>query len=98
LRITRISAPDPKTGGIALVTREPSSDATVIFTATTRLSVELVKTLTTNDAVAVNGRVANISASVPPVITLNPAVVQFQDRLRPKLGTERLREVDQTAH
>ncbi|TAN37094.1 MAG: hypothetical protein EPN23_06695 [Verrucomicrobia bacterium] len=98
LRIVDISPADPNTGGITLKTTEPSSTAIVIFTANTRLSLEIVKALTTNDAVAVNGRVVNISTNVPPRIRLDPAVVQFKDRNTPKLGREMLREVDRTAH
>jgi len=68
LRIQNISLANPDTGAITLTTIEPSSDAKVIFPVTTRISLELVRTLTTNDAVAVNGRVVKISSSVPPTI------------------------------
>lgn len=99
LQIKEKSEPDPETGTIKLKTVEPSSDATVIFTINrgAKVSYNIVQALNTNDAIAVNGRVEKITKGRPPVIELGQTVVQFKDKLAPKIGLELRTEVDPTA-
>lgn len=99
LKVKEKSEPDPETGAIRLKTSEPSSDAIVTFTITrgTRVSYDIVQALTTNDAIAINGRLEKVSKGRPPVIELGQTVVQFKDRDKPKIGLELRTEVDPTA-
>ncbi|MCX7009205.1 MAG: hypothetical protein NTY53_18495 [Kiritimatiellaeota bacterium] len=99
LKIKEKSEPDPETGAIKLKTVEPSSDAIVSFTISrgANVSYGIVQPLTTNDAIAINGRVEKISKGRPPVIEMGQTVVQFKDKLTPKIGLELRTEVDPTA-
>ena len=99
LKIKEKSEPDPETGAVQLKTVEPSSDAVVIFTINrgSRVSYDIVQPLSTNDAIAINGRLIKVSKDRPPVIELGQTVVQFKDRDRPKIGLELRTEVDPTA-
>jgi hypothetical protein len=99
LKIKEKSAPDAETGEIKLKAIEPSSDATVVFSINrgSQVSYGIVQPLTTNDAVAVNGRVLKVSKDRPPVIELGQTVIQFKDKLTPKIGLELRTEVDPTA-
>jgi hypothetical protein len=99
LKIKEKSEPDPETGAVQLKTVEPSSDAVVIFTINrgSRVSYDIVQPLTTNDAIAINGRLIKVSKDRPPVIELGQTVVQFKDRDKPKIGLELRTEVDPTA-
>jgi hypothetical protein len=99
LKIKEKSEPDPETGAVQLKTVEPSSDAVVIFTINrgSRVSYDIVQPLTTNDAIAINGRLVKVSKDRPPVIELGQTVVQFKDRDKPKIGLELRTEVDPTA-
>ena len=56
-----------------------------------------MQSLSTNDAVAINGRVLKITKGRPPVIELGQTVIQFKDKLTPKIGLELRTEVDPTA-
>jgi hypothetical protein len=99
LRIKEKSEPDPETGDIKLKTIEPSSDAIVSFTINrgAKVSYDIIRPLSTNDAVAINGRVVKISKDRPPVIEMGQTVIQFKDKVSPKIGLELRTEVDPTA-
>jgi hypothetical protein len=99
LKVKEKSEPDPENGTIKLTTIEPSSDAIVVFDITRGSSVSygIVQSLSTNDAVAINGRVLKITKGRPPVIELGQTVIQFKDKLTPKIGLELRTEVDPTA-
>ena len=99
LKITDKSEPDPETGTIRLKTIEPSSDATVTFLISrgAKVSYGIVQSLSTNDAIAINGRLEKVSKGRPPVLELGQTVVQFKDKLAPKIGLELRTEVDPTA-
>lgn len=98
LKIVAKSDPNPETGAITLKTVDPGSDAIVIFTVNRRLSLDIVQPLTTNDCVAVNGRVLKISNDNPPTLQLGQVAVQYKDKDQPKRGRQLLNEVDSTAH
>ena len=100
LKIKEKSEPDPETGAIRLKTVEPSSDAVVAFTINrgAKVSYDIVQALTTNDAIAINGRLEKVSKGRPPVLEMGQTVVQFKDRDKPKIGLELRTEVDPTAH
>ena len=99
LKVQEKSEPDPENGTIKLKTIEPSSDAVICFAITRGASVSygIVQALTTNDAIAINGRVLKITKGRPPTIELAQTVVQFKDKLAAKIGLELRTEVDPTA-
>ena len=70
---------------------------TFVITRGSKVSYDIVQALTTNDAIAINGRLIKVSKDRPPVIELGQTVVQFKDRDRPKIGLELRTEVDPTA-
>ena len=98
LRIKEKSDPAPETGAITLKTVDPSSEGTVVFTVNTRLGLEIVQPLTTNDSVAVVGRVTKINFDKLPTLQLGQVQVQYKDKAGPKMGRELLNEVDSKAH
>ncbi|MBI2441578.1 MAG: hypothetical protein HYV35_09420 [Lentisphaerae bacterium] len=98
LRITAISNNWPAAGALTLLTQEPSSDLEIALVITKSLSLELAKTLTTNDSVAANGRITSIGLEAPNRLVVDPAVLKHKDRRSPKLSIELLHEIDPAAH
>ena len=86
-----------KRKGVLFEGVEPSSDAVVSFTVKKSISMKIISTLSTNDCMAVQGRVQSIGSEKPTRIELDPVIVKFKDHAAPKLGQELLREVDPTA-
>ncbi len=98
LKITAIASNAPVPGAMTLTTVEPSSDLQVVLVVTKKLSLELARTLTTNDCVAANGRVKSIGEESAKLLILDPVVLKYKDRAGPKMSKELLHEVDPTAH
>lgn len=98
LRVIAISNDSPSAGQITLLTIEPSSDVEIALVITMKLSLELARTLKTNDCVAANGRISSMGVAAPNRLVVDPAVLKHKDRRSPKLSKELLHEVDPTAH
>jgi hypothetical protein len=98
LKIVAIANDTPKPGAITLTTVEPSSDMKVVLVLTTKLSLDIAKTATTNECVAANGRVKSIGTEAPDMIVMDPVALRHKDRAGPKMSKELLNEVDPTAH
>jgi hypothetical protein len=81
---------------IRMRTREPGSGMGVDFTVRKDVSLERALTLTTNDAVAVTGRIQSIDGTRKSMV-LDPVIVRYKDRLAPTAGKENLFEVVPTA-
>ncbi|MBI2438525.1 MAG: hypothetical protein HYV36_06915 [Lentisphaerae bacterium] len=98
LRVTSIRKDQSGPGAITLLTVEPSSDLEIALVITKPLSLELAKTLTTNDSVYANGRIKSMGLEAPNRLVVDPAVLKHKDRRSPKLSLELLHEVDPSAH
>jgi hypothetical protein len=85
-------------GEVRMTTIEPSSDMEVVLVARQRKSLELAATVTTNDSVAINGRVTDLGRQATNRMVVDPAIIRFKDRPAPKPGEEALHDVDKTAH
>jgi len=101
LKVFRIEPPStnapPATLPI-LYTIEPSSDLKVMVHPQGAISREVLTTLTTNDAIAVSGRLLALDPPEHPLhLILKPAVVRHKDRLAPKGEKELLPEIDPRA-
>jgi hypothetical protein len=96
LKILRI---EPATPGSLPVytTREPSSDLTVILHPQGGVvSKQVAAAVTTNDCLAVNGRLASLG-NPPDTLVIDPAVLRSKDRATPKGEKELLPEIDPNA-
>jgi hypothetical protein len=83
---------------VRMTTIEPSSDMEVVLVARQKKSLELAATATTNDCVAINGRVIDLGRQATNRMIVDPAIIRFKDRASPKPGEEALHDVDKTAH
>ena len=98
LKVTAISRDQPEAGAVTLRTEEPGSGMPVTLIVRQKLSLALAGALTTNDAVAVKGRLIKIGTTAAAPMVLDPAILMRKDRADPKPNNELLRETDTTAH
>ncbi len=95
LKIVRIE-PGPVGSLPVYVTREPSSDLTVVLHPEGGVSKQIVATASTNDCLAVNGRLAALG-DPPDTLVIKPAAIRSKDRAAPKGEKELLPEIDSNA-
>jgi hypothetical protein len=84
---------------IGLKTREPSSDMIVKFLVQKSMSLAKLQEnppTGVGDGVAVRGVIESIDPK-KKIIVLNPVIVNYKDRLAPKVGKEMLSEVDSSS-
>lgn len=87
-----------RTRRVRLLTTEPSSAMQIHVIVTGRQSLELVNKLEIGDAIAADGRVADLGQANTNRMVLQPARINSKDRESPKPGPELLRETDPDAH
>ena len=101
LRVVRIIPPSPDAprGALPILeTVEPSSELTVWVHPQGAISRDVIASLTTNEAVAVSGRLEKLDPPEQPLsLLVKPAVVRHKDRPVPKGEKELLSEIDPRA-
>ncbi len=98
VRIENLSGDTSKEALPILQTIEPSSDFTVQVHPQGAMSRDVIARLSTNDAIAVSGRLVQLDPpEMPRTLILKPAVVRHKDRSAPKGEKEMLHEIDPRA-